>query len=49
MSGFDAVFESRDNEFGALGAQTLLDAAHGPTSHWWLPILARRSTKATAI
>ena len=28
MSGFDAVFESRDNEFGALGAQTLLDAAH---------------------
>ena len=28
MSGFDTVFESRDNEFGALGAQTLLDAAH---------------------
>ena len=28
MSGLDAVFESRDNEFGARGAQTLLDAAH---------------------
>src|ERR1035437_3184900 len=27
MSGFDAIFESRDN-FGALGAQTMLDAAH---------------------
>ena len=28
MSGFDPVFESRDNEFAPLGAQTLLDAAH---------------------
>ena len=28
MSGRDAVFESPDNEFGAAGAQTLLDAAH---------------------
>ncbi len=28
MSGRDAIFESPDNEFGAAGAQTLLDAAH---------------------
>jgi cellulose biosynthesis protein BcsQ len=28
ISGRDAIFESPDNEFGALGAQTLLDAAH---------------------